>query len=107
MLRRLALIDGPSRGDWRTKVLHVAQACVGLVAVLACLAFGFRSPLLILAFAATMGLLVVGVVLFAVVALSCQRTRLEERLGAGESSSEQRDDGGRVSVVRRGQSRSC
>jgi CRP-like cAMP-binding protein len=102
MLGRLAVIPGFARGDWRTKVLHFAQLCVGLVAVLGYFAFAFRSPLLILAFASTMGLLLVGVVLFAVVALFSQRALVEEEFGAGQTIFEQGDEGRHIYVIKTG-----
>ena len=102
MLGRITVMKGFARGDWRTKVLHIAQVCVGLVAALGYFAFAFRSPLLILAFASTMGLLVVGVVLFAVVALFSQRALVEEQFAAGETIFEQGDEGRHVYVIKSG-----
>jgi CRP-like cAMP-binding protein len=91
-----------ARGDWRTKVLHLAQICVGSVALLGFLAFVLKWPLLILAFASAMGLIVVGVVLFAIVALFAQRTLVEEQFGAGETIFTQGDVGRHVYVIKTG-----
>ncbi|HYE90116.1 MAG TPA: cyclic nucleotide-binding domain-containing protein [Terriglobales bacterium] len=91
-----------ARGDWRTKVLHLAQVCVGIVAVLGFFAFVLKWPLLILAFASAMGLLVVGVVLFALVALLAQRTLVEEEFGPGETIFLQGDVGRHVYVIKTG-----
>lgn len=91
-----------ARGDWRTKVLHLAQFCVGSVALLGFLAFVLKWPLLILAFASAMGLIVVGVVLFAIVALFAQRTLVEEQFGAGETIFTQGDVGRHVYVIKTG-----
>ena len=60
MFGRLTVMPGFARGDWRTKVLYLAQLCVGAVALLGYLAFAFKAPLMILAFASTMGLLLEG-----------------------------------------------
>jgi len=102
MLGRLTVVPAITRGDWRTRMVHAAQICVGFVAILGYLAFATRSPLMILAFASTMGLLVVGVILFAVVALFAQRTLVEEEFGQGETIFSQGDTGRHVYVVKSG-----
>jgi hypothetical protein len=96
------VVPAIARGDWRTKVLHVAQACVGLVALLGFLAFVVKSPLLILGFASVMGLLIVGAVLFVIVALFAQRTMVEEEFGQGETIFTQGDEGRHVYVIKDG-----
>jgi hypothetical protein len=102
MFGRFATIPAFARGDWRTKVLHLAQICVGLVALLGYLAFAFKGPLMILAFASTMGLLLVGVALFAIVALFSQRALVEEQYGAGVTIFQQGDQGRHVYVIKSG-----
>jgi hypothetical protein len=102
MLGRFKVMPAIARGDWRTKVLHVAQLCVGLVALLGFLAFVLKAPLLILGFASAMGLLVVGVVLFVVVALFAQRTLVEEAFGQGETIFTQGEPGRHVYVIKSG-----
>jgi Cyclic nucleotide-binding domain len=102
MLGRFTVVPSFARGDWRTKVVHLAQLCVGIVAVLGFLAFVFKAPLLILAFASTMGLLVVGVVLFAVVAVFSQRALVEEQYGPGVTIFQQGDQGRHVYVIKSG-----
>ena len=102
MLGRMTVMPGFAHGDWRTKVLYLAQICVGFVALLGYLAFAFKAPLLILAFASTMGLLVVGVVLFAVVALFSQRALVEEQYGPGETVFEQGEQGRHIYVIKSG-----
>ena len=102
MFGHFAVIPSFARGDWRTKVLHLAQLCIGSVALLGYLAFAFRAPLLLLAFASTMGLLLVGVVLFAVVAMFSQRALVEEEYGAGQTIFEQGDEGRHVYVIKSG-----
>jgi CRP-like cAMP-binding protein len=102
MLGRLKVVPAFARGDWRTKVLHMAQLCVGAVALLGFLAFVFKAPLLILAFASMVPLILVGVVLFAVVALFAQRTLVEEEFGAGQVVFTQGDEGRDVYVIKTG-----
>jgi hypothetical protein len=102
MLGRLTVMPGFAHGDWRTKVLYLAQLCVGAVALLGYLAFAFKAPLMILAFASTMGLLIVGVVLFAVVALFSQRALVEEKYGPGETIFEQGEQGRHIYVIKSG-----
>jgi len=91
-----------ARGDWRTKVLHVSQLFVGGVALLGFLAFSLKAPLLLLSFAMAMGGLIVGVVLFAVVALFSQRTLVEEECGQGATIFSQGDPGKHVYVIKSG-----
>ena len=102
MFGRLTVMPGLVRGDWRTKVLHLAQLCVGGVAFLGYLAFAFKAPLMILAFASTVGLLLVGVTLFAIVALFSQRALDEEQFGAGATIFEQGEEGRHVYVIKSG-----
>jgi hypothetical protein len=102
MLGRWAVVPAFAHGDWRTKVLHLAQLCVGAVALLGFLAFVLKAPLLLLGFAMTMGLSVVGVVLFVVVALFSQRTLVEEEFAAGQTIFTQGDKGRDVYVIKTG-----
>jgi hypothetical protein len=102
MLGRITVMPAFARGDWRTKIIHLAQLCVGGVAIIGYLAFATGAPLLILVFASLMGLLVVGVVLFTVVALFAQRTLVEEEFAAGELIFQQGDVGRDVYVVKTG-----
>jgi CRP-like cAMP-binding protein len=71
-------------GYWQAKLLALSQICVGLVALLGVLSMATRRPILMLAFAATQGLLVLGIVLFAVVAATAQRAMIRERYAAGD-----------------------
>jgi CRP-like cAMP-binding protein len=102
MLGRLTVVSSITRGDWRARMVHAAQVCVGAVAILGYLSFATRSPLMILAFASTMGLLVLGVILFALVALFAQRTLVEEEFGQGVAIFQQGDTGQHVYVVKSG-----
>jgi hypothetical protein len=102
MLGGFKVMPAIARGDWRGKVIHLAQLCVGLVALLGFLAYTIKAPLLILAFASAMGLLVVGVILFAVVVLFAQRTLVEEEFGPGATIFTQGDTGRHVYVIKSG-----
>lgn len=102
MLGRFKVMPAIARGDWRTRVLHLAQLCVAGVALLGFLAFVLKWPLIILAFASAMGLLVVGVALFAVVAIFAQRTLVEEQFAQGETIFTQGDPGRHVYVIKTG-----
>jgi Zn-dependent alcohol dehydrogenase len=96
------LLPGLRRGDWRSKLIHVAQALVGLVAVVALVAMLTLSPYWLLGFTAVQGLLVLGVVLFVVVAIFAQRALVEEEFGAGEVIFNEGDTGRDVYVIRSG-----
>lgn len=102
MFGAFKVVPALARGDWRTKVLHLAQICVGAVALLGFLAFVLKWPLLILAFASSMGLILVGVALYAIVALFAQRTLVEEEYGPGENIFLQGEVGRHVYVIKSG-----
>jgi hypothetical protein len=102
MLGRFRVIPRIRRGDWRSKVLGLAQVCVGIVAVFGFLAFTLKWPLLILGFASLLGLSAIGVVLFAVVALFAQRALVEEEYLQGETIFTQGDPGHHVYVIKTG-----
>ena len=102
MPRRWKVMPAIAQGDWRTRVLHFAQFCVGVVALIGFFAFVFKSPLLIFGFASLMGLLLIGAVLFIVVALFAQRTMVEEEFGEGSTIFSQGDTGRHVYVIKTG-----
>jgi cyclic nucleotide-binding protein len=89
-------------GDWRVKLLVVSQVAVGITAVFALLAMVTRDPLLLLAFSATQGVMVVGVILFVVVAIFSQRTLVKEKYLAGETIFREGEPGRHVYVVASG-----
>ncbi len=74
-----------ARGDWQSKLLTVSQVAVGVAALLGVASMATRNPLLLLTFLTAQGLIVIGVVLFAIVAVTAQRTMVLERYGAGET----------------------
>jgi len=99
------VLPGLERGDWRSKLIAIAQVVVGVVALLGLLGMLTRSPLLLLGFTAAQGLIVVGVVLFVIVALFAQRTMVLEKFGSGEVIFSEGDTGEKarhVYVIRSG-----
>ena len=102
MFARFRVIPRIARGDWRAKVISLAQICVGIVAVFGFLGFVLKWPLLILGFASLLGLAAVGVVLFAVAAIFAQRTLVEEDYAQGETIFTQGDPGRHVYVIKTG-----
>jgi CRP-like cAMP-binding protein len=90
------------RGYWQAKVLTLSQICVGIAAVLGVVGMATRQPILMLAFMTAQGLLVLGVVLFAVVAATAQRAMSRERYAAGDVIVRAGDPRGDVYVVSAG-----
>jgi CRP-like cAMP-binding protein len=90
------------RGDWRSRLIAIAQISVGFVALLSLLGMLTRDPLLLLGFTVAQGLLLLGVVLFALVAVFSQRTMVSERFGPGEVIFHEGDPGRHVYVIRTG-----
>lgn len=81
------------RGDWRSRAVAVAQVATGLVALVGLLGMLTRNPLLLLGFSAVQVLLIVGLVLFIVVAIFAQRTFVLEEYGPGEVIFQEGDTG--------------
>jgi cyclic nucleotide-binding protein len=100
--RTWKVLPGLRRGDWRSKLIAIAQIAIGIVAVISILGMLTRDPLLLLGFAAAQGLLVLGVVLFVVVAIFAQRTMVLEEFGPGEVIFQEGDPGRHVYVIRTG-----
>jgi CRP-like cAMP-binding protein len=96
------VLPGLRRGDWRSRLIAVAQGAVGFVALLSILAMATRDPVLLLGFTVVQGLLILGVVLFAIVAIFSQRTMVEEDFGPGEVIFREGDPGRHVYVIRTG-----
>ncbi len=90
------------RGDWRSRLLAVAQGAVGTGAALGVLAMGTRDPYALTAFAAAQGLLILGVVLFAVLALFAQRTFVLEEFEPGVTIFHEGEPGRYVYVLKTG-----
>ncbi len=100
--RTSKVLPGLRRGDWRSKLIAIAQIAVGFVALLSILGVLTRDPLLLLGFTVAQGLLLLGVVLFVIVAILAQRTMVEEEFGPGEVIFREGDPGRHVYVIRTG-----
>lgn len=89
-------------GDWESKLIAVAQIAIGLAALLGLAAMLTRQPLLLLGFTAAQGLLLLGVLLFIIVAIFAQRTLVMEEFGPGEVIFQEGDPGRHVYVIKSG-----
>lgn len=99
---RSGILPGLKSGDWRSKFVALAQLCVGFVTLLSVLAMTTKGPLLLLSFTLLQGLLLVGVILFAIVAVFSQRTMVLEQYGPGEVIFREGDEGRHVYVMKSG-----
>ena len=95
-------LPGLRRGDWRSKLIAIAQIAVGFVALLSILGMLTRDPVLLLGFTVAQGLILLGVVLFVVVAIFSQRTMVMENFGPGEVIFREGDPGRHAYVIRSG-----
>lgn len=95
-------LPGLRRGNWRSKLIALAQCAVGFVALLSILAMLTKDPFLLLGFTAAQALLPLGIVLFVVVAIFSQRTMILEVFGPGEVIFREGDLGRDVYVIRTG-----
>jgi hypothetical protein len=90
------------RGDWPSRLLWSAQVCIGLVALVGTAAVLTLNPYLLLGFAAVQGLIVVGIILFVIVAILSQRAMVLEEFGPGEAILHEGDPGRHVYVIKSG-----
>lgn len=90
------------RGDWRSRLIAIAQVAIGFVALLGIVAMLTRDPVLLLGFTAAQVLTVLGVVLFVIVAIFAQRTMVLEEYGPGEVIFREGDPGRHVYVIKSG-----
>lgn len=100
--RAWRVIPGLRTGDWRSKLIAIAQIVIGFVAVLGILGMLTRHPLLLLTFATVQGLIVLGIALFVVVAISAQRTMVLEEYEPGEVIFNEGEQGRHVYVIKSG-----
>ena len=96
------VMPGLRTGDWRSKLITLSQIAIGCVALLSLLGMLTRAPVLLLGFTAAQGLILLGVVLFVVVAIFAQRTMILEEFGLGEVIFQEGDPGRHVYVVKSG-----
>ena len=95
-------LPGLRTGDWRSKLIALSQIAIGCVALLTLLAMLTRDPLLLLGFTAAQALMLLGVVLFIVVAIVTQRTLVLEEFGPDEVIFSEGDQGRHVYVIKSG-----
>jgi hypothetical protein len=90
------------RGDWPSRLLWSAQVCIGLVALFGVAAVLTLNPYLLLGFAAVQGLIIMGIILFVIVAILSQRAMVLEEFGPGEAILHEGDPGRHVYVIKSG-----
>lgn len=96
------IVPGGRTGDRNSRLIAVAQALVGVTALLAFLATVTRDPLLFLAFSLTQGLMLGGVGLFAVAAIASQRTMVLEEFRPGDVIFREGEPGRHLYVLKAG-----
>jgi hypothetical protein len=90
------------RGDWPARLLTLAQILIAIVAIIGIAAVLTLNTYLLLGFAAVQVLIVVGVVLFVIVAMLAQRGMVLERFGPGEIIFKEGDPGRNIFVIKSG-----
>lgn len=100
--RKWKVLAGLRTGDWESKLIAVAQIAIGFVALLGLVGMLTRQPLALLGFTAAQGLLVLGVLLFVIVAIFAQRTMVLEEFGPGDVIFQEGDQGRHVYVIKSG-----
>jgi len=90
------------RGDWPARLLAAAQVIIAFVALMGIAAVATLNPYLLLGFGAVQALIVVGVVLFVIVAMLSQRAMVLEEFGAGQVIFREGDPGRHVYVIKSG-----
>jgi CRP-like cAMP-binding protein len=89
-------------GNWPARLITAAEILVGLMAVMVIAALLSRNPFLLLILAPGQALFLIGVVLFATVAIFSQRTMVLERFQAGETIFREGDPGQHIYVIKSG-----
>lgn len=89
-------------GDWRSRLIALAQIAIGVTAAVGIAGMLTLHPFWLLGFTAVQGLLVLGVVLFAVVAIFAQRALVPETYAAGAVIFEEGQPGRHLYVIRSG-----
>jgi hypothetical protein len=90
------------RGDWPARMLWAAQLCMALVALSGIAAVVTLNPFLLLGYGAIQGLIILGIVLFVVVAVISQRAMVLEEFSAADIIFHEGDPGRHVYVVKSG-----
>jgi hypothetical protein len=90
------------RGDWPSRLLWSAQVCIGVVALLGLAMVITLNPYLLLGYAVAQALIIVGIILFIIVAVLSQRAMVLEEFIAGEVIFHEGDPGRHVYVIKSG-----
>jgi hypothetical protein len=90
------------RGDWPSRLLWTAQVCIGVVALLGLAMVITLNPYLLLGYAVAQALIIVGIILFIIVAVLSQRAMVLEEFIAGEVIFHEGDPGRHVYVIKSG-----
>jgi hypothetical protein len=98
----MASIGNLFRGDWPARLLGAAQLLIGLVAALGIATVVTLNPYLLLGFGAVQALIVLGIILFVIVAMLAQRGMVLEEFDAGQIIFSEGDPGRHVYVVKSG-----
>jgi hypothetical protein len=98
----MAPIGDLIRGDWPARLLAGAQLVIGFVALVGIAAVATLNPYLLLGFAAVQALIVIGIILFMIVAMLSQRAMVLEEFIAGQVIFRQGDPGRHVYVIKSG-----
>ena len=100
--RTWSVVPGLLTGDWRSKLIAIAQVAIGVGALTGLVSMVTLHPVWLLSFTLAQGLIVLGVVLFAIVVLFTQRAFVEEEFEAGETIFEEGEEGKHVYVIKSG-----
>jgi hypothetical protein len=90
------------RGDWRSRLIGVAQVAIGIVALLGLTTMIIRGPFFLLAFVAAQSLILAAIVLFVIVAIFSQRTLVLEVFVPGEEIIREGEVGQDVYIIKTG-----
>jgi membrane protein implicated in regulation of membrane protease activity len=90
------------RGDWPARLLALAQILIGFVALIGLAAVMTLNPYLLLGFAAVQALIVLGIILFVIVAMLSQRAMVLEEFGPGQVIFRQGEPGQHVYLIKSG-----
>lgn len=90
------------RGDWPARLLTVAQILIGAVALLGIAMVATLNPYLLLGYGALQVVIVVGIILFVIVATLSQRAMVLEEFYAGQVIFREGDPGRHMYVIKSG-----
>ena len=96
------VVPGLLTGDWRSKLIAIAQVAIGVGALTGLVSMVTLYPFWLLSFTLAQSLIVLGVVLFSIVVLFAQRAFVEEEFEAGETIFEEGEEGKHLYVIKSG-----